>query len=95
MEKEQNVFIEKSERDLQIEKLKRFLQENYPNIQAFNTRNICGDYMVTVYNEDGIAVDYAPEYEYIEIFGLTEKEFNDLLNPKTRFTYLKTFKFDD
>lgn len=25
-----------------IDKLKRFLQENYPNEQAFNTRNIVG-----------------------------------------------------
>ena len=30
-----------------IDKLKRFLQENYPNEQAFNTRNIAWkEYMI-------------------------------------------------
>ena len=63
-----------------INKLKRFLQENYPNIQAFDTRNIVGDSMETVYDEDGIIVDYCPDYEYIEIFGLTDVEFEDLID---------------
>lgn len=62
-----------------IDKLKIFLQENYPNEQAFNTRNIIGDYMETVYDEDGIVVDYCYDYDYIEIFGLTDEEFEDLI----------------
>ena len=75
-----------------IDKLKKFLQENYPNIQAFNTRNIIGDYMENVYDEDNIQVDYAPEYGYIEIFGLTDEEFEELLD-KNSFLgeSLKTF----
>ena len=71
-----------------IEKLKKFLQENYPNIQAYNTRNIAGDYMENVYNEDNIQVDYAPGYDYIEIFGLSDKEFESLIDEKG---LLKTF----
>jgi hypothetical protein len=71
-----------------IEKLKKFLQENYPNIQAYNTRNLVGDYMINVYKADNIRVDYALEYEYIEIFGLSDKEFDDLLENGC----LKTFK---
>jgi hypothetical protein len=63
-----------------IDKLKRFLQKNYPNEQAFNTRNIIGDIMETVYDEDGIIVDYCYGYEYIEIFGLTDVEFEDLID---------------
>ena len=63
-----------------IEKLKKFLQENYPNIQAFNTKNIIGDYMENVYDEDNIQVDYCPNHEYIEIFGLTDEEFEELLD---------------
>ena len=35
-----------------INKLKKFLQENYPNFQAFNSRG--ADYTEQVYNEDGI-----------------------------------------
>lgn len=63
-----------------IDKLKIFLQENYPNEQAFNTRNWIGDNMGTVYDEDGIIVDYCYEYEYIEIFGLTDVEFENLID---------------
>lgn len=71
-----------------IEKLKKFLQENHPNIQAFDTRNIAGDYMINEYDEDNIQVDYCPYYEYIEIFGLADSEFNDLLENGD----LKTFE---
>ena len=76
-----------------IEKLKIFLQKNYPNIQAFNTRNLVGDPMETVYDEDGIIIDYCHYWNYIEIFGLKEKEFEDLLDKNSFLgTNLKTFK---
>lgn len=79
-----------------IDKLKNFLQENYPNIQAFNTRSFTGDYTTTVYNEDGITVDYAPGYQYIEIFGLTDKEFEDLLDKNSFLgSLLKTFEIKE
>lgn len=75
-----------------IDKLKKFLQENYPNEQAFNTKNVLGDSMRTVYNEDGIIVDYCYDYVYIEIFGLTDKEFENLID-NTR--HLKTFNVEE
>lgn len=71
-----------------MDKLKKFLQEEYPNSQAFNTRNIAGDSICTVYEEDGITVDYCYYYEYIEIFGLTEEEFESLIDDNGM---LKTF----
>lgn len=71
-----------------IDKLKRFLQEKYPNEQAFNTRNVAGDSMETIYDEDGITVDYCYYYSYIEIFGLTDEEFEDLID---EYGYLKNF----
>ena len=75
-----------------IDKLKRFLQENYPNEQAFNTRNIAGDSMERVYDEDEIIVDYCYYYSYIEIFGLTDEEFEDLID---KYGYLKTFNIGE
>ena len=75
-----------------IDKLKIFLQENYPNEQAFNTRNIVNDSMETVYDEDGITVDYCYGYEYIEIFGLTDVEFEDLID---NTGHLKTFNIGE
>lgn len=72
-----------------INKLKKFLQENYPNFQAFNTRGV--DYTEQVYNDDGIIVDYCSSYGYVEIFGLTNEEFYNLLDD-SGFSHLKTFE---
>ena len=75
-----------------ISKLKRFLQENYPNEQAFDCANWCGDSVRKVYNEDGIEVDYCYGYGYLEIFGLSNEEFQDLLDPESFLgAHLRTF----
>jgi len=44
----------------------------------FNTRNILGDTMECLYNQDGISVEVAPYEGYFEVFGLTEEEFNEV-----------------
>ena len=62
-----------------MEKLIEFLKKEFPNgIQMFNTRNLVGDQMRTIYNEDGFVVDYCYEYGYIEVFGLSDEAFNRL-----------------
>jgi hypothetical protein len=38
--------------------------------------------METIYNEDGITVDYCYYYGYIEIFGLTDEEYKELEKEK-------------
>ncbi len=64
-------------------KLKKFLKEAFEeSIQSFTTKNVVGDYMVTIYNKDEIQVDYAPGYGYIEIFGLTDEEYQELEKEK-------------
>lgn len=66
-----------------LNKLKKFLKEKFKKrIQAFDTRNTEGDSMETIYNEDGITVDYCYYYEYIEIFGLTDEEYKELEKEK-------------
>jgi hypothetical protein len=62
-----------------LDKLKAFLKKKYPDgIQMFNTRNWVGDQMKTVYEKDGITVDECYYYSYIEIFGITQAEFESL-----------------
>lgn len=62
-----------------MEKLREFLiEDGYKGMQTFNTRNIAGDYMETVYCEDGITVDECPSWHYLEIFGLTKEEYESL-----------------
>ena len=48
--------------------------------QAFNTRNIVGDPMRNIYNKDGVSIDYCSQWEYIEIFGLSDEDYVKLPN---------------
>lgn len=64
-----------------MDNLKRFLQD-YKGTQVFNTHNFTGDNMTNIYNQNGIKVDYCEDYNYLEIFGLTQEEFNSLVNIK-------------
>ena len=62
-----------------MDKLIAFLKEKFPDgIQMFDNRNWVGDFMFNIYNDDGIVVDYCHGYEYIEVFGLTDEEFERL-----------------
>lgn len=64
-----------------MKELIKFLRTKFPyGIQMFNTRNLAGDTMYTIYDEDGIVVDYCPGWNYIEVFGLFEEEFERLEN---------------
>ena len=66
-----------------LNKLKKFLKEKFKKrIQAFDTINTEGDSMETIYDEDGITVDYCYYYEYIEIFGITDEEYKELEKEK-------------
>lgn len=63
-----------------IDKVKAFLKELHPEgIQMFNSRNLVGDPMYTIYDKDGISIDECSYYGYIEVFGVTEEEYNELV----------------
>ena len=54
-----------------------FLKCEFPDgIQCFYSRNLVGDVMGTIYDTDGITVDFCANYDYIEIFGLEKEEYN-------------------
>ena len=63
-----------------LEKLEKFLKNNFvEKKQSFTTRNTVGDPMMRIYDEDNIQVDYCHFYDYIEIFGLLDEEYSELL----------------
>lgn len=62
-----------------VKRLRQFLiDRGFKGTQTFCSRNMVGDPMGTVYDDDGITVDYCCHYEYLEIFGLSYEEYHDL-----------------
>ena len=63
-----------------LEKAKKIIKENYESgkFGLFDSRNIVGDIMHTIYNENGLQIDICYGYQYFEVFGLSENEFKEL-----------------
>lgn len=59
---------------------KQIIKENYKNADCgiFNTRNIIGDSMITIYKGNELTIDICYRYSYFEVFGLSKDEFNKL-----------------
>lgn len=65
---------------LRIEKLINFLKERFEDgMQMFNTPSMAGDFRAPIYSEDKITVLWAPDYEYIEIYGISDEEFERVM----------------
>lgn len=62
-----------------LNELRNFINEiGFNGKQTFDSRNVAGDSMVTIYEKDGITVDFCHYYDYLEIFGLSEEEYLSL-----------------
>lgn len=61
-----------------VERIIEFLSKKFEHIQTFDTRNVVGDEMETIYEEDGVIIDYCRSWDYIEVFGLTKEEYKSL-----------------
>lgn len=62
-----------------IEKVRAFIMaKGFVRMQTFDTRNVVGDPMETIYEAEGITIDYCEGYNYLEIFGLTDEEYRSL-----------------
>ena len=63
-----------------LEKAKEVIKEHYDDADCgiFNTRNIVGDPMETIYNNDDFRIDICYGYAYYEVFGLSDEEFEEL-----------------
>lgn len=63
-----------------LEKAKEIIKKYYDEADCgiFNSRNLVGDPMSTIYDEDGLTIDICQYWSYFEVFGLSEKEFLEL-----------------
>ena len=65
-----------------LEKAKEIITKNYSegNLGIFNSRNTVGDWMSSIYNDNGLAIDICYTWNYFEVFGLSDEEFAELVN---------------
>lgn len=60
---------------------KEIIKEHYKEADCglYDTRNIVGDWMTTIYKDDSLTIDICYNYSYFEVFGLSNKDFEELL----------------
>ena len=63
-----------------LEVAKKIIAENIDDARCgiFDTRNMVGDDMDTLYDSDDLIIDVCYRYSYFEVFGLTDNEFAEL-----------------
>ena len=63
-----------------VEKVKEVIKNNIEDALygIFDCRNTVGDQMETIYDEMGGRIDICRNWEYFEVFGLTNKEFSEI-----------------
>lgn len=71
-----------------LEKAKKVIKDNIKDAKCgiFDSRNLAGDPMTCIYYEDGLQVDICYRYEYFEVFGLSDEEFETLEKYYDRIT---------
>lgn len=76
-----------------LETAKQVIKDNFQSahLGLFDTRNIVGDPMRTVYHKDGLRIDICYSFEYFEVFGLSFDEFREL----EKFYNSLEYKYDD
>lgn len=66
------------------EKILSFLKQRFKGpVQAFNVPGPDSPYLI--YDEDGVQILYEESYDYIEIYGLTDAEFDLLIQESEGF----------
>lgn len=63
-----------------LEKAKEIVKAYYSagDCGIFNSRNIGGDVMTTIYEGGGLTIDICYYWSYFEVFGLKDTEFKEL-----------------
>ena len=59
---------------------KEIIKEHYKeaNCGLYDTRNIVGDWMTTIYEDNDLTIDICYGWAYFEVFGLSDEEFREL-----------------
>ena len=67
-------------REKKKEKIKKIMKEYIEEAKygLFNTRNIAGDCMQTLFDGKFFTLDFCYYWSYFEVFGTNKKEFNKL-----------------
>ena len=60
---------------------KKIIKDHYKegDCGLFNTRNIVGDWMTTIYEDNDFTIDICYGWAYFEVFGLSNEDFEELL----------------
>ena len=63
-----------------IETAKRIIKDHFKGAECgiFDSRNIAGDSMNTIYDDGNLQIDICYHWEYFEVFGLSDEEFKEL-----------------
>lgn len=63
-----------------LEKAKEIIKEHYKDGDCgiYDSRNIVGDWMTNIYDDGDLTIDICYSYSYFEVFGLSNKEFDEL-----------------
>lgn len=63
-----------------LEIAKKIIKENYKSAECglFNGSSCLSDPTLTIYDENGLTIDICYYYEYFEVFGLSDNEFEEL-----------------
>lgn len=61
---------------------KKIIKNNIEDARCgiFDCSNTAGDIMTNLYNKDGLIIDICYHWEYFEVFGLSENEFDELFD---------------
>lgn len=67
-------------REQEFNKVKKLIKKYYEDGHCglFNTRNVVGDYMATLFDGEYLQLDICYFYSYFEVFGTTKKEWQEL-----------------
>ena len=68
-------------REKEFEKVKKLIKKNYDDADCglYNTRNLVGDEMATIFRGEYFTIDICYFYSYFEVFGTTFDEFEELM----------------